>query len=109
MSSRPHMPPGRATYIGVHDDDDGGMTALGLIVRDGWVFGIIPENETCKGWSAQQMQALYEKVSAAWEPYAHLPSRLPEELRVRHALIHAAAVERARAQGWDAELDDEDD
>lgn len=96
-------------YVGIDHDDNAGMTALARIVRDAWVFGLLPESETCRGWSAQQMQALYEKVHAAWEPYAHLPSRLPEELRARHARIHDAAVAQARAQGWDANLEDEDE
>lgn len=109
MSNRTHTPPPAKTgYVGVYDDDNAGMTALGLVVRDAWVFGLIPETETCAGWSGQQMQALYEKVHAAWAPYAHLPSQLPPELRERHERIHAEAVARARAQGWDAELDDED-
>lgn len=96
-------------YVGIDQDDNAGMTALARIVRDAWVFGLLPESETCQGWSAQQMQALYEKVHAAWEPYAHLPSRLPEDLRTRHARIHDAALARARAQGWDASLEDEDE
>jgi hypothetical protein len=72
------------------------------------VFGIIPETETCAGWSVQGIEALYDKVSAAWEPYGHLVSRLPPELRDRHGRIYAAAVERARAQGWNPALDDDD-
>lgn len=98
-----------AGYVGIDNDDNAGMTALARIVRDAWVFGLLPESETCQGWSAQQMQGLYEQVHTAWEPYGHLPSRLPEELRTRHARIHDAALERARAQGWDANLDEEDE
>jgi hypothetical protein len=48
------------------------------------------------------------KVSAAWAPYGHLASRLPPELCERHARIYADAVARARAEGWNPELDDED-
>lgn len=95
-------------YVGLNEDEHGGMTHLGRIVMDGWVFGIIPESETCKGWSAAQIQALYEKVYAAWEPYSHLPSRLPDALRQRHARIYAAAMATGRAQGWDPELGDDD-
>ena len=106
-----HRPPSsaKATYPGVLDDGNAGMTDLGRLVRDAWVFGLLPETETCRGWSASQMQALYEKVHAAWEPYAHLPSRLPEELRERHERIHAEAMARARDSGWDAELGEDDD
>lgn len=95
-------------YVGLLADKHGGMTHMGQIVKDAWVFGLLPETETCAGWSAGQMQALYEKVSAAWEPHAHIPSRLPEDLRARHTRIYAAAVERARAQGWDPVLGEDD-
>ena len=54
------------------------------------------------------MQNLYEKVYAAWAPYAHLPSQLPEEMREKHARLYAQAITTARKDGWDAELGDED-
>lgn len=84
------------------------MTPTGNIIRDAWVFGIIPETETCAGWTAQGIQDLYDKVTAAWAPYGHLASRLPPELRERHERIYRAAIERARAQGWNPELGDGD-
>ncbi len=84
------------------------MTPTGNIVRDAWVFGIIPETETCAGWTLQRIEALYDKVTAAWEPSGHLASRLPPELRERHQRIYDAAVKRARAQGWDPELGEDD-
>ncbi|MGZ0018565.1 hypothetical protein [Nitrosomonas sp. wSCUT-2] len=95
-------------YVGIHDDINGGLTHLGRIVRDAWVFGILPETETCAGWSTSQMQVLYEKVHEAWEPYAHLPSRLPDELRERHIAIYDEAIKYAKSKGWSAELDDDD-
>lgn len=95
-------------YVGIHDDINGGLTHLGRIVRDAWVFGILPETETCAGWSTSQMQTLYEKVHEAWEPYAHLPSRLPDELRERHTAIYEAAIKYAKSNGWSAELGDDD-
>ncbi len=98
-----------AVYPGIDADRDSGMTEFGRIIRDAWVFGILPEGETCAGWTVEQMQGLLEKVYAAWEPFTHLPSRLPDDLSQRHRRIHDEAVERARASGWDAELDDEDD
>lgn len=96
------------TYIGIDKDAKGGLTHLGRMVRDAWVFGILPETETCAGWDAARMQNLYEQVYAAWESYAHLPSRLPDELRERHARLYAAAINSARGQGWDAELGEDD-
>jgi hypothetical protein len=95
-------------YEGIDKEPKGGMSPTGNIIRDAWVFGLIPETETCAGWSAQGIEALYDKVTAAWEPYGHLASRLPPELREQHARIYGAAVERARAEGWNPLLDDED-
>ena len=92
-------------YFGVDNDAQGGLTHLGRIVRDAWEFGILPETETFAGWDSARMQNLYEQVYAAWEPYAHLPSRLPEELREKHSNLYAHAIQTARSSGWDAELD----
>lgn len=96
------------SYVGLQDDKHGGMTHMGQIVRDGWVFGLLPEGETCRGWPASQMQVLYEKVVSAWEPYAHLPSLLPAELRARHTRIYEEAIAKAKLLGWDPELGDDD-
>ncbi len=95
-------------YVGVDKDTNAGLTHLGRMVRDAWVFGILPETETCAGWDGPQMQNLYEKVHAAWEPYAHLPSRLPEELQQRHTQIYAQAIVSAKNSGWNPELKDDD-
>ncbi len=95
-------------YAGIDQDEKGGLTHLGRVVRDAWVFGIIPETETCVGWDAARMQGLYEQVYAAWEPYAHIPSRLPEGLRERHTQLYATAIANAKRDGWDAELDDDE-
>ncbi|WP_043118016.1 hypothetical protein [Solemya velum gill symbiont] len=93
------------TYVGLENDINGGMTPTGTLIRDAWVFGLLPESQTCKGWNAGQIQALYDKVSKAWEPYGHLVSLLPPELREKHQQIYDAAVEYARKNGWDPELD----
>ena len=96
------------TYVGIDKDEKGGLTHLGRMVRDAWVFGILPESETCAGWDHARMQSLYEQVYAAWEPYAHLPSRLPEDLRERHTRLYAQAIATARDEGWDAELGEDE-
>ncbi len=96
------------TYTGTEHDSQGGLTHLGRIVRDAWVFGLLPETETCVGWDAARMQGLYEQVYAAWEPYAHLPSRLPDGLRQRHEQLYSQAIAAARKQGWNAELGDDE-
>ncbi|MFZ5503260.1 MAG: hypothetical protein ACOY3V_07025 [Pseudomonadota bacterium] len=96
------------TYVGIDRDNNGGLTHLGRMVRDAWVFGILPETETCAGWDSARMQNLYERVFAAWEPYAHLPSRLPGELREKHARFYAQGIKTARAEGWSAELGEDE-
>jgi len=97
------------TYPGIHNDKHAGMTSVGTIIRDAWVFGLIPEEETCAGWTFDQVEQLYDKVSRAWEPYGHLVSRLPPEIRERHTRIYEAAVRQAREMGWNPELDEGDD
>lgn len=96
-------------YPGIQDDVYGGMTDIGRIIRDAWVFGLLPETETCEGWDRARFDELYARVHAAWEPYGHLASRLPSELRARHERIYAEAVARARELGWSVDLDDEDE
>ncbi|MEY6432678.1 hypothetical protein ABC977_09705 [Thioalkalicoccus limnaeus] len=95
-------------YAGIDQETPGTITPTGNIVRDAWVFGLIPETETCAGWTLQGIDQLYDRVTAAWAPYGHLASRLPPELRERHARIYAEAVARARAHGWNPELGDSD-
>lgn len=96
-------------YVGIHNDMNGGMTDTGKVIRDAWVFGIIPETETCEGWLAQGIQSLWDKTSAEWEKYGFLVSNLPEDLQQRFARIQDAAVERAKKEGWDPERDVNED
>lgn len=96
------------TYPGIDQDTHGGMTFIGKIIKDGWVFGIIPETETCAGWTFSRIENLQQQVNQKWEEYGLLPSRLPPDLRERHDRIHGEAIERARKLGWDPELGDDD-
>ena len=98
----------KSIYSGIYDDKYGGMTHLGQIIKDAWLFGIIPETQTGAGWDQGQMQAVYEKVNAKWDEYGHLPSRLPPELREKHARIYGAAIARAKELGWDSTLAEDD-
>ena len=97
------------TYIGIDKDEYGGMSPTGNIIRDAWVFGILPEEETCEGWSIGRIEGLYDKVTAAWAPHGHLVSNLPPELKARHQRIYDEAIKRARAQGWSPDADLEGD
>ena len=97
----------KMTYPGLHQDTHG-MTVLGRVVLDGWLFGLIPESEDCAGWDLQRMQKLMNEVEARWDEYGNLPSRLPPELRERHTQLYDRATERARQRGWDPELDEDE-
>lgn len=90
-------------YVGIDNDLNGGMTDTGKIIRDAWVFGLIPETETCEGWMAPGLEELWRKVNAEWEKYGFLVGNLPENLREKFMRIHNEAVERAKHAGWDAE------
>ena len=34
-------------YIGINNDLNAAMNPTGNVIRDAWVFGLIPEDETC--------------------------------------------------------------
>lgn len=95
-------------YEGIDKQEGGAMTPTANIIRDAWVFGIIPEDQTCAGWTVQRIEDLYDKVTEAWHPYGHMVSRLPPDLQERHSRIYSEAIEKARAAGWDPELGDSD-
>ncbi len=92
-------------YVGIDKDFNGGMTDTGKIIRDAWIFGIIPEDQTCEGWIAQGLQELWEKTIVEWEKYGYLPSNLPPEILERFHRIQEQAIERAKANGWDPDKD----
>lgn len=94
-------------YVGFSHDKHG-MTQLGRIVLDGWLFGFIPEAEDCAGWDMGRMQALMDRVEKEWDKYGALPSKLPPDLRQRHVALYQKAMDQARGKGWDPELGDDD-
>lgn len=96
-------------YVGIDKDINGGMTTIGKIIRDAWVFGVIPETETCEGWNLAGIDTLLEKVNAEWDKYGCLVSQLPEDLRERHRCIHDAAIAKAKAEGWTGEVETGDE
>jgi hypothetical protein len=97
------------TYVGINNDVNGAMTTIGKIIRDAWVFGILPETETCEGWNQGQVDVLLDKVNAEWDKYGCMVGQLPEDLRERHQRIHGAAFEEAKAAGWSGEHETIDD
>ena len=97
----------KMTYAGFHHDKHG-VTTMGRVVLDAWLFGFLPETEDCAGWDMGRMQVLMEKIEAEWDKHNNLPSRLPTELRERHEALYKMAVDRARTKGWDPELGDDE-
>lgn len=100
-------PTAPSVYVGL-DNDAHGLTQLGRIVLDARVFGLIGDAETCAGWDLQRMQVLANQVEERWDAVGNLPSRLPDELRARHAEIYAHAMQRARQRGWNPELGEDE-
>ena len=96
------------TYEGIDEDKWGGMTQFGAIIKDAWVFGLIADTETGKGWDMGRLTELYGRVHDEWAKYGFKVNNLPDELRERHARIHGEAIKRARELGWDPELGDDD-
>jgi hypothetical protein len=92
-----------STYVGIDNDINGGMTTIGRVIRDAWVFELLPETETCKGWNLGQIDKLLDKVNTEWDKYGCMVSQLPDALRERHRRIHDAAIARAKAAGWSGE------
>jgi len=99
------MPQMSRIYPGMDKDEYGGMTHIGRIIRDAWVFGVLPETETCENWNYQRIEEVYDQVHHEWDKYGHLVSQLPSELQQRHTEIHQKAMEKARAQGWSPDFD----
>ena len=95
-------------YKGIDHEAHHGMTMTGRIIRDAWVFGLLPEGDGFANKNSGELQLLIESVHAAWEPFGQLPSRLPADLAERHERIHAEAINRAKRMGWDPELSDDD-
>lgn len=44
-------------YMGIDKDPHGAMNPTGNIIRDAWVFGLIPQTETCEGGPASGSMA----------------------------------------------------
>ena len=97
----------RPLYPGFHQDTHG-MTMLGRVVLDAWVFGLLPREQDCSGWDLGRMQLLMNQTHERWDEFAGLPSRLTPELRARHDEIYGWAQARAREIGWDTELGDDE-
>ena len=97
---RPNTP---KTYAGLSNDINGGMTMIGNVIRDAWMFEILPETETCEGWEISRIDVIHEQVNNEWDKYGCMVSNLPEELRARHKLIYDNAISQAKSRGWNPE------
>lgn len=101
MRSHPTSP---KAYPGINNDINGGMTMIGKIIRDAWVFGILPEGETCEGWPISRIEGIHSQVNTEWDKYGCMVSALPDELREQHKRIYDQAIIEARQRGWDPEI-----
>lgn len=91
------------TYVGIHNEINGGMTDTGKIIRDAWAFGLIPETQTCEGWLVGGLEDLWRKVDQEWEKYNFSVNMLPEDIRERYLRIQTDALAKAREAGWDGQ------
>ena len=98
----------KSNYCGIKKDHFGGMTPIGTIIKDAWVFGVLPETEGCENWSHDRLQIIHDKTKTEWDKYGSMVSNLPDDLRRRHAEIYEAATKKAREMGWNPELVDDD-
>ncbi len=83
-------------YVGINHEINGGMTNIGTIIRDAWVFGLIPETETCEGWELVGIDDLLQKTNVEWDKYGCLVCHLPKDLFERHQRIYGDAIKEAR-------------
>lgn len=98
--NRPSAP---KVYAGLDNDINGGMTMIGKIIRDAWVFNILPETEKCEGWQISRIDAIHQQVNQEWDKYGCMVSALPDNLRERHKRIYDEAIAQAKTRGWDPE------
>lgn len=96
-------------YVGIDKDINGGMTTIGKIIRDAWIFGILDESETCENWNLAGIDALLDKVNSEWDKYGCMPSHLPPDLAIRHRTIHEKAIQKAKESGWSGEIETGDE
>jgi len=96
-------------YIGIDKDLNGGMTSIGKMIRDAWVFDLIEETQTCEGWNLTGIDALLQKVNNEWDKYGCLVRHLPKDLALKHFKIHDKAIKKAKENGWSGELETDDE
>lgn len=94
-------------YVGFYHDKHG-ITQLGRVVLDGWLFDFISRSEDCTGWDLGRMQLLMNQCEKEWDKYGNLPSGLPDELRQRHRDLYENAIHQARSKGWNPDLGEDD-
>lgn len=93
------------TYAGLHNDANGGMTSIGKIIVDAWVFELLPETESCEGWTMSRIEALLQQVNSEWDKYGCMVSELPPEIRERHKRLYDEAIARANKAGWNGDTE----
>ena len=92
------------TYPSLDQDIHGGLTSVGKIIRDAWLFDILPEAETREGWDISRIDVIYQQVNDEWDKYDSMVSLLPDELLSRHKRIYNGAIAKAKNRGWDPDI-----
>lgn len=82
------------------------MSDSGKLMRDAWVFGLLPEGQGVAEQNAMLLQMLAHDVRASWQQHGNCVNCLPRELRNRYTGIHAEAIRRAKMNGWEPEAGD---
>ena len=59
-------------YPGISNDHFAGMTPIGTIIKDAWVFGLLPVDETCENWSHDRLQIIHDQTKTEWDKYGCL-------------------------------------
>ena len=86
--------------------DPWAMTNTGKLMRDAWVFGLLPEGQGLAGQNTVSLQMLADDVGTCWKQHGNCVNCLSRELRNHYTRIHAEAIRRAKASGWKQETED---
>ncbi len=69
------------THCGIYDDKDGGLTALGKLIREAWVIEALAEDQTCSGWTIGAFESLLDKVKIEKTKYGYCRNSSIQKLR----------------------------
>ena len=86
--------PSHKQSVEMHNDPSASEIDRGRVIRDAWVFGIVPESESCDGWTIQALVQLEHKVNEVWKKYDFKAANLPPHIRTHFDRIYGAEAQR---------------